>query len=593
MPKIPLAARPALPAHQDSTAPLTGAPSLNWRTDNGLQELAGSITRAAGQVGNMIADYAMAERKALDQGLHNDIRLLDKQHTSENQNYMADNPSQYERFPEYLEKQQKKYDALIGEKLNGMSRMARRNTEAYLADSALGRTDFMRAIRRQALVSTELTRIENQMQTCVNIDDRTEFERILDSEETAQVLTPALKEKFRAKYDELFEINEIRNAARSNSSKLIEKLDAVDEKGHFINFPHVSPGKRDEWRQHAVYLGNERFREDIGTFAAAVEQGRWPTVEELDRQHRDGAIDDRTYLAQKPFVERYWTKQRNEDQAEFAADAVEGSVPTMEELKTMRHAGEITDREFVERSKIVSSMATQQQRNEKEHRQQQSAIFSAKLEARQVPAVPQKKAQFRAEQYEAALKIAGNDFEMFNTLRKQIDKHIDEDDPFKKSEKGELVKKLIDQMAKGGEFAYKGDKNEAMQADRKLQFYNVAREMLRENKSVSEIQSEITKLNQAWQEKRIMQLFNGSGRRKKSETAGKVFDSSKPGFGGRGTSFFGGDTTVNRLTAKNRYEKDGWIDAADIIEEKPDENGRTMWKLKDGRIVYADDYIND
>ena len=297
MPRIPIKQTPEV-----LSAPINVRGYIPPQIEHGTRELSilgSGLNSAARAVGDVLK-FAEAAAQAKDQGIYNDIRLLDKQHTLENRTHMADNPGKYDTFPGFVEEQRQKYDQLLAEKLNGLTPDARRQANTFLASSALDRDYQMQEFKRHAFVSSELTRIENQMQTCVNINDRAEFDRILDSEENARILTPAMKEGFKAKYEEFFEINEIRNAAKNNDPKLIEKLDAVDSEGRYVNFSHITPGKRDEWRQHVVYLGNERFKENLAAFAASEGQGAYPTVEELNRQHENGEIDDRAYLAQKP-----------------------------------------------------------------------------------------------------------------------------------------------------------------------------------------------------------------------------------------------------------------------------------------------------
>jgi low affinity Fe/Cu permease len=164
------------------------------------------------------------------------------------------------------------------------------------------------------------------------------------------------------------------------------------------------------------------------------------------------------------------------------------------------------------------------------------------------------------------------------------------------TETGKEIRSLIDLRFKAGEYKFSGDGIDALAVDRKLKMYKAAEFLMQNgNKTLPEIMQQLDSLNEQWKDGEISQILN-NGRVIDPEKWGKVFDS-------REIKELEVDSRVspvimpyflksNKKIKEKEIEslkKQGYIDKADIVEKR-DDNGRVVWKLKDGRFVYADEY---
>ncbi len=603
MPQVPIAQVPAYQQSGDSYYIRQSA--ANGRYYNWLQAGA-SMSHGLRQVGGVIQELYQKKKLADDFDNASQIKLLVAQEKFNVQQRMRENEKDYESFEKWNEEALNGLTGKIRPYMGKLSQDALREMQPYLEGESLGMRQFTRSIQFQADLTVKKD----------NIIARSEYNCKMGNYEAAReevrnglasgLLSEAMAYSMNKKIDNDKDFWDGKRQIDAGDLGVIDQLKQRTDSGEYANFKNLTLENRDKLVEHAEHVKDRKFTNDVKVFAATVEQGTCPTVAEVDQSYKQGKVDERTYLAQKAFAERYWQQSRQEDLESFTADAMEGQYPELKHLEEMREAGVITDKEYISRRRIVEAIETekqnksirQSQAKQRESIRQSQAIFCAELESVSVPVSPQKQMTFRAEQYEKALGVAAGDVEVFNRLRAQIDKRIDGQDPFKKDEKGELVKDMIDQMAKAGDFAYRGDENEAMQAERKLQFYTAGRQMLQDGKGISEIKKEIDGLNQAWQEKRIAQLFNNSGRLKQSATNGKSFDSRKmyaEALAPYENSWLEPSPYVYQEVHHKvqKLKKDGWIDAADIIDQQKGESGRMVWTLKDGRKVYADEYINE
>lgn len=157
------------------------------------------------------------------------------------------------------------------------------------------------------------------------------------------------------------------------------------------------------------------------------------------------------------------------------------------------------------------------------------------------------------------------------------------------SQRGQELKKLIEDRFKSGGYAYKKDKTPAVAVDRKLQMLTAgARLLMEQNQSlpVSQIMERLDTINERMKEGELDRIFNGKNV-VDPDKFGKVFDSRKMKDQVVADPF--GPIVLKAESKIKGLKKEGYIDKADIVETK-EYNGRLVWKLKDGRKVYADEY---
>lgn len=229
MPRIPLAARPQLGGHQDSTAPLSGAPSLNWRADNGLQQIGDAIAKGTGAIGDTVQNIAVSSlrlevalQETEDKNQFNELELFETSRNAEAERYFRENPGEYSKFPEYLRTMEKDASDIRRKFLDKMSPSARQQAEFAISQNTLARENFMEKIRYQAHVTSLMQDMENQLTSCAKLGAWDKAEQIIAGHEKSNgefppLLTREMAEKYRAHYRNLSEWFTLRDQIESGS----------------------------------------------------------------------------------------------------------------------------------------------------------------------------------------------------------------------------------------------------------------------------------------------------------------------------------------------------------------------------------------
>ena len=172
--------------------------------------------------------------------------------------------------------------------------------------------------------------------------------------------------------------------------------------------------------------------------------------------------------------------------------------------------------------------------------------------------------------------------------KSSIEKKVKVENPWS-SQRGQELKKLIESRFNEGKFAYKKDKTPVVAVDRKLQMLTAGARLLMDKNGtmqVSEIMERLDKINERMKEGELDRIFSGRNVID-PDKYGKVFDSSKMKDQVVPDPF--GPIVLKAKSKIERLKKEGWIDKADI-EAIKNINGRKAWVMKDGRVIYADEY---
>ena len=267
------------------------------------------------------------------------------------------------------------------------------------------------------------------------------------------------------------------------------------------------------------------------------------TREKLEELYREGAISSDMYIQQKNFFDR-------QDQTQTQNRGKEQYLDILETLYNYDATGKSNDDIVSFQSDMNEALAVSDI-----NREQQMHLRS----------IMQK--MFRVSSVEKKVKV---------------------ENPWS-SQRGQELKKLIESRFNEGEYAYKKDKTPVVAVDRKLQMLTAGARLLMDQNGtmqVSEIMEQLDKINERMKEGELNRIFVGRNVID-PDKYGKVFDSRKIKDQAVADPF--GPIVLKAESKIKRLKKEGYIDKADIVETK-EYNGRLVWKLKDGRKVYADEY---
>lgn len=159
------------------------------------------------------------------------------------------------------------------------------------------------------------------------------------------------------------------------------------------------------------------------------------------------------------------------------------------------------------------------------------------------------------------------------------------------SERGKELRTLIENKY----YVKKGKEMDPAASDRKVQILSAGARLLmadNQSKKISEIMEQLNALDTGLKEGEYERILIGRGGVLDPQKWGKVFDSGNEKDLSKRAGFFEGLTgweTGDFSGVTSRLKKEGWVDKADI-EAIKNINGRKAWVMKDGRVIYADEY---
>lgn len=279
MPRIPLAARPQPGGHQESTVPLSGAPSLGWNTDNGLEQLGNAITHGSGAIGKSIFDgvdasliLAAEKQRADDEDNFSQIRLEATREYNDFHSRTRENPNEYENFPKWRQETDERISEKVRPYLEKLSTPARKRAEFFLADAQLTQEKFARDIAFQADVTTKREHYDTRIRHYAKTGDLNAAETELNQAVQTGVFSENDIDRYKNFIGELADFGEVERRIDADDPEIAGELSARDGE-RFLHFTNLTGDDRRQLLRYAEQKQARREAELYDKFAADVRAG--------------------------------------------------------------------------------------------------------------------------------------------------------------------------------------------------------------------------------------------------------------------------------------------------------------------------------
>lgn len=561
MPRIPVARIPDVRRTNQKLAGYDGLPDHFGKIDISpvLQGL-NSISKAGKSLqrfGEDLQLYEKRKQQADDAYNAGEVELAQQAAYQRAEERMLANPHDYKNFHTYAAEAEKEFYDSSREYMNKISEDRKRFVIQQMKRRGF---DFSnRVLRLQA--QTEVTNIYNGFKTQIRDaamrgDPEFARRRLQEAQNLpVKVFSDAEYESQLRDIDRWAEYGAIRREIEGGSRDIADRLSERRD-GQYANFRNLHESDRQKLASYAAYQENKRSADGMQKFCADANLGMCPTPEELDNQFMAGDLTEAEYNSRKAISAKYYREREEQSR------------------KQTEHARKQTE---------------QKRRLNELNADTKQKVMAAQLELMKVPMNPYETERFRSELTSRIAEAFPGDPVRQSALHKVMQQKLKQDDPLN-TEKGKMAKQIADGLYQSEKFK-SDDPDAGAKADNLLEAYKAVRLMLGEGRSLSDIQSRLTEMQKMQQERKISNLITSRGKLRDPKKAGKVFDSgdtgrdylranmaSQSGFGGLGV-----------ITEAARRKREGWIDKADIVETR-ERNGRKLWKMRDGRTIYPDEY---
>jgi len=653
MPKIPLMQSGRLD-HTRAAAPVSHLLDSNYGMEGHRQlgHLAGIIGKSGETIGNAISRVtsAYADFEAAKTDIENRIAAVDDRnlfafHQKSLEDRLAANPgASDEEKQSWIDQTDRDYAEARKDVVSRMSENFRRLHDAAMT----GERQSAARRRENLLIQGASTRAQNtaltQIDTALRNNNLDLANEILAMHE-GKTISADLARKLRDDFPRLAQSYAAQARVAADDPRILEELEEKNADGSFAKFPDITPDYRAKlthsarqnkarfladnhlaWlaqrnaegnfpsekdvvesfkrgeinkeqlqlrlpvaRRNDERIAEEKFREWVANVSSGEIDA--PSLQELKERYRRGEIDDRDFLRMLPVVKRMEEQRENREIAQYAIDAADGRMLSKNEIDAMLADGTISREKALRLTKINEETAAARRRNEKgiaelNENKLLGWIYTMPRPRQSEYATSRAAAFARIRQY-----FPGDSYRQ-EKLMQALDKHW-KHDVLDDTDTGQNVRKwCIDTMRK---FGLDDSKNAVPDADLvqlRIELFDEARRLCDGKRTYGDIVERLEKLSKMRIEGKIKRMFNpASGMTVDLDKFGKVWDSRITGGSWRvelpGSALFAYEKGRKALAQKKNAE--GWIDRAEIARSDV-EKGRTVWILKDGRRIFADEY---
>lgn len=284
MPKIPMTEKAGLIRHVSDTVHMQGAPSMNWKLDEGqaLINMGDKLGRGAEKFGNTMIAFGQHMQETEDRLNATRIESLWKDRQSALETRMAENPGEYEKFAEWArdtdtdfveaskpfrEKMSKRSLELFDARMDGIRK------EAY---------NRRRTFAVQARVTADYNLFQSQWKDAALRCDLESCNRMLE-EHRGTLISQQEYDRKKLDFNRLAAFGEVKRLVDAGAPGIIGKLKERDSNGNYVNFTGLETAVRDRFIHVAEANDAKRRADENQTLVDRLNSGEQVTLEEIDR----------------------------------------------------------------------------------------------------------------------------------------------------------------------------------------------------------------------------------------------------------------------------------------------------------------------
>ena len=262
MPRIPMSDKGGLVQHQRDSVPLSGAPGMSFKLDEGQawKELGAQIGRAGESFGGAMMNYAKAAQDTDNKLAASQARNLFSGIQGELASRMAENPQEFGKFREWAQEADKRYADEVKQYTDKMSQGYRRGFEVEM--DGLRTRALQDRVRKgiQAKVTADYELLQAQWKDAALRGDEAESRRLLDEHRGVLISEQEYQQKL-LDYERMRDCGAAKRLLESGERGLAERLRARNKDGSYSEFSKMDDGYREKLIRAAKSQDEERTRQ--------------------------------------------------------------------------------------------------------------------------------------------------------------------------------------------------------------------------------------------------------------------------------------------------------------------------------------------
>lgn len=325
--------------HQRSTVPMSGAPGMNFKMDDGesLINLGRNIADSSEKIGNAMTSYVAAKVKFFEQQQYVQDRLAATEarnlYDSLNADLtlrMTDNPAQFEKFAEWAIETDKTYEHDVLQFTEKMSPDFRKQFDAEMLGVRKKGLAQRREIGRQAEVTANYNLFQAQWKNAALSGNLEECNRMLEEERGILINEQEYQQK-KLDYQGMADFGLVDRAIEAGQDGIIELLKQRNEAGGYENFKALDESSRKKFIQAAEAKDSQKRAEENAVLLDALNDGEVITIEHLEKKFngKTSAADKKQFLQQKEMV-RAFEQGRKEELSDHEAEQRKNEINAFE-----------------------------------------------------------------------------------------------------------------------------------------------------------------------------------------------------------------------------------------------------------------------
>ena len=286
MPRIPLAEKPGMIQHRRSTVPMTGAPGMNFKMDEGraLANLGNAIENLGNTGIRMVSavqQFHIQQQNTQDRLAATEARNLYRTINAELENRMAENPASFDDFRKWAEEADKKYADGAVEFTKRMSPDFRKQFEAEMKGIQAENLGRRLRIGIQAKVTADYNLFQTQWKDAALRGDPEECNRMLE-EHRGRLISEQEYQQKKLDYNRLAAFGEVKRLVEAGTPGIVSRLKERDENGNYRNFTGLEETSRDRFIRVAESEDAQRRSDENQTLVDRLNNGEQVTLEQID-----------------------------------------------------------------------------------------------------------------------------------------------------------------------------------------------------------------------------------------------------------------------------------------------------------------------
>lgn len=561
MPKIPMGSKAGAAPDQRAVAYLHNVPRMRYYGSDGtaealinfgrsVEDTGGKISGAIGKTVSAREQFYLHQRNLDDQLAATGARNLYRGINSEVEVRMAREPGSYSEFGKWAQEADKRYGEEVRAYTDKMSPDFRKQFELEMqglrADTVHRRRLF--GIHGETTAKKDVFR--SQWKDAALRGDLGECRRQQEYAVKEKLIAPEENGRLTLEYNRLSAYGEVKRALDAGTPGLAAILKERNDDGGYKNHTGLAESDRDRFIRAAEAGDAKREVEAINSFNASLVAGENKTTQaELDAMRSDKTISDAAYLSMSSSLKAFQNEKIRVEQQRKTAE--------VKERDRINSVNESRFKREVQKYEFSSDPA--------KNLMEKKAFFD--ILNKKFPG--QYKFQFDMNNYiEERSKQTGWRNKIFSTPEGEICKSwLD----------SQLKKTAPEKFYKYDPWGPEKEMSEEFAERRHLELADFMASQLQSGHGAAETIRKADELRQMLNDGEIYHLYvNGQ------------IGVPKRGKPGPGSGERAAVRTLKRLgILEDWYGKPG---GNEIAERRKDKNGRELLKLKNGKIVYADEY---